>query len=161
MRDRTSPQIKHILSDAPVAGAAPLPTSYMRQGMFDGHALPQLRTPLRRLLAFPQLLQQSFVGINTDAAARRTRGTALPQRTTGTGRRWKRHDPTGLKGHRLSAWTPQGVPCPIQLEGTFGKIRSLPHRPGLAENRQLLGPLVHQRTGQIGSVNMQFPQRAL
>ena len=81
MHDRTAPQIKHILPDATVAGAATLPTSNVRQGMFDGHTLPQLRPSLRRLLAFPQLLQQGFIRMNTDAAARRARGTALPQCT--------------------------------------------------------------------------------
>jgi hypothetical protein len=36
----------------------------MRQGMFHGHTLPQLRPSLRRLLAFPQLLQQGFIRMN-------------------------------------------------------------------------------------------------
>jgi hypothetical protein len=66
MHDRTSSQIKHILADATVAGAATLPMAHVRQGMFDGHALPQLRTSLRCLLAFAQLLQQGFIGMNTD-----------------------------------------------------------------------------------------------
>ena len=46
MHDSTLPQIKHILPDPTVAGAVALPTSHVRQGMFDGHALPQLRTSL-------------------------------------------------------------------------------------------------------------------
>ena len=82
MHDSTSLQIKHILSNATVAGAAPLVHGYMRQGMFDGHALPQLHPSLRRLLAFPQLLQQGFIRMNTDAAARgaaRAQSYAFPR----------------------------------------------------------------------------------
>jgi hypothetical protein len=55
MHDRTSPQIKHILPDATVTRSAALPTPHMCQGMLYGHALPQLRPSLRRLLAFTQL----------------------------------------------------------------------------------------------------------
>jgi hypothetical protein len=154
MHDSTSPQIKDILPDSTVAGAAALPPSNVRQGMFDGHALPQLRPPLRRLLAFPQLLQQGFIGMNTDATTRRARGAALPQRTAPTRRRRElNHTPDG-KGDGLSAWAPQFVALPIQLERTFRKIRPLMHRPRLAKNGQRLAPLLHQLTGQIGSVNI-------
>ena len=48
MHDSTPAQIKHILPDPAVTGAASLPASNVRQGMFHGHALAQLRTPLRR-----------------------------------------------------------------------------------------------------------------
>src|SRR5215831_10027079 len=161
MHDRTTPQIKHILPDATVASATALPPPHMCQGMFDGHALPQLRPSLRRLLAFAQLLQQGLIGMNTDAAPRGAGGAALPQRTLLARRRRELdHAPRG-KGHRLSAWTAQYGVLPIQLEGTFRKIRPLSYRPSLAENGQCLGPLLDQRTGQIGSINMQFPQRAL
>jgi hypothetical protein len=64
VHDRTAPQIKHILPDSAVAGTAAVPMAHVRQGMFDGHTLAQLRPPLRRLLAFTQLLQQGFIGMN-------------------------------------------------------------------------------------------------
>ena len=127
MHDRTSPQITHILSNATVAGAAALPMAPVRQGMFDGHALPQLRTPLRRLLAFPHLLQQGVIRRNTDAAARRTRGTALSHRTVPTRRRRALdHAPTvqgtvSPPGHR-SAWrSPSNWNA---LFGTYGPCRT-------------------------------------
>jgi hypothetical protein len=44
MHDSTSPQIKHLLPHSTVAGAMALPTINVRQGMFDGHALPPLYT---------------------------------------------------------------------------------------------------------------------
>ena len=62
MHDSTPPQIKHIFPDATVAGAAALPMSHVCQGMFHRHTLTQLRPTLRRLLAFPQLLQQASSG---------------------------------------------------------------------------------------------------
>jgi hypothetical protein len=58
MNDSTPSQIKHILAHSTIAGAAALPVPNVRQGMFHCHTLTQLRTPLRRRLAFPQLLQQ-------------------------------------------------------------------------------------------------------
>src|SRR5499427_2949589 len=139
MHDSTSPQIKHILPDPTVAGAVALPTSHVRQGMFDGHALPQLGTPLRRLLAFPQLLQQGFIGMNADTPARSAGSTPRSQRTPRTRGRGKLHAATGLKGHGDAARTLQLASLPIQLERTFGKIRPLVYRPGLAENGQCLG----------------------
>ena len=53
--------VEEILAYAEVAGSAALPTPHVRQRMFDGHALPQLRPALRRLLAFPHLLQQAVL----------------------------------------------------------------------------------------------------
>jgi hypothetical protein len=161
MHDSTSPQIKHILPDPTVAGAVALPTSNMCQGMFDGYALPQLGTPLRRLLACPQLLQQGFIGMNIDTPARGAGGASQPQRTTRTRGRGKLHTAAGFKGHCDATRTLQFVSLPIQLERTFGKIRPLVHRPGLAENGQRRGALLHQLTGQIGPVNVQFAQGTL
>jgi hypothetical protein len=57
-----------------------LPPSHVRQGMFDGHALPPLGTPLRRLLAFPQLLPQGFIGMHADTPARGAGRTPRSQR---------------------------------------------------------------------------------
>jgi hypothetical protein len=67
MHDSTSTQIKNILPDATVAGAMALPIFHVRQGMCDADTLPQLCTSLRRLLAFPQLLQHGFIGMDADA----------------------------------------------------------------------------------------------
>src|SRR5215813_15172570 len=121
MNDSTPPQIKHIFAHSTVAGAAALPVPNVRQGMFHGHTLPQLRTPLRRLLAFPQLVQQGFIGMNADAAARGARGPSRAQGTLRTRGRGKLHQAAGLKGHRDAARTLQDVLVPIQREGRFGK----------------------------------------
>src|SRR5262245_33706810 len=161
MNDSTPSQIKHILAYATVASASALPVPDVRQGMFHGHTLPQLRTPLWRLLTFPQLLQQGFIGMNADAAARGARGTPRSQGTRRTRGRWKLHQAARLKGHRDAARTLQDVLVPIQCEGSFGKKWPLLHWPRLAENGQRVGALLYQRTGQIGPINMQFPQRAL
>src|SRR5262245_59895653 len=107
MNDSAPSQIKHILAYATVAGASALPVPDVRQGMFHRHALAQLRASWGRLLAFTQLLQQGFIGVNADAATRRTRGTARPQRTLGTGGSGKLHHATGLKRHDLSTRTVQ------------------------------------------------------
>src|SRR5215510_15024121 len=131
MHNRTAPQIKHILPHPTVAGTAALPTSHVRQGMLDRHALPQLGTPLRRLLAFPQLLQQSFIGMNTDTPARSAGGALRPQRTLRARGRGKLHKTARRKGHRDAAWTLQFVSLPVQMERTFGKIWPLLHWPGL------------------------------
>src|SRR5215510_15528714 len=154
MHNRTSTQIKDVFPDPAVAGAAALPGPNMRQGMFYGHALAQLRSPLRRALAFAQLLQPGFIGMNADAAAGGAGGAALAQRTACTRGGWKLHHLPWRKGHTLATRTPQFVALPIQLEGRFGKIRSLTHRPRLAENGQARRTLLHQRTGQLGPVNM-------
>ena len=69
MHDSTAPQIKHILPDAPVTRSAALPMSHVCQGMLYSHAFPQLRLSLRRLLAFPQLLQQGFIRMNAHAVS--------------------------------------------------------------------------------------------
>src|SRR5438094_4908866 len=114
MHDRTSLQLQYILSDATVAGVATLPMAHVRQGMCDGHALPQLRLSLRCLLAFAQLLHQGFLGMNTDAATRRTRGTTLPHRTVPTCRRRELDHTTNCKGDGLSAWAPQFGALPTQ-----------------------------------------------
>src|SRR5262245_54181385 len=161
MHDSTAPQIKHILPDATVAGATTLPTANMRQRMFDGHALPQLCTSLRRLLAFPQRLQQGFLRMNTDAAARRARGAALAHHTASTNGRGKLHDSPRRKGHDLAPWTPQDMPLPIQVASAFWKIRPWTHRPGLTKNGPLLATLLYQLTGPIRPVNGQFLPRAL
>jgi hypothetical protein len=106
MHNCTAPQIKHILPDATVAGATALPAPHMCQGMFHGYALAQLRPPLRRALAFTQLLQQGFIGMNADAAAGGAGGTASPQRTAGTRGGWDFTTSPGVKdrisppGHR-------------------------------------------------------------
>src|SRR4030095_16948331 len=139
MNDGTSSQIKHILPYPPVAGASALPATHMGQGVFHGHALAQLRAPLGGLLAVAQLLQQGFIGMNADTAARRARGTTRPQRTVSTRGRGKLHHPTGLKRHRLSARTAQCVPFPIQLEGTFGEIWPWLYWPRFRENGQVSG----------------------
>src|SRR5262245_21488418 len=141
MYDRTAPQSKHILSDATGAGAATLPMAHVRQSMFDGHALPPLRTSLRCLLAFAPLLHQGFIGMNTAAAPSRARGTALPHRTVSTRRRRELDHPTNGQGDGLSAWAPQCVALPIPLARTVRNIRPLPHRPGLADNGQRRAPL--------------------
>src|SRR5262249_35073949 len=97
MNDGTSSQIKNILPHSPVAGASALPVPHMGQGVFHGHALAQPRAPLGGLLAVAQLLQQGFIGMNADAAARRARGTTRPQRTVRTRGRGKLHYSTRLK----------------------------------------------------------------
>jgi hypothetical protein len=117
MNDRAPSQIKHILAYSTVAGASALPVPNVRQGMFHGHTLTQWRAPLRRLLVFPQLLQQGFIGMNADAAARGARGTPRAQGTPRTRGRGKLHDATGLKGHRDTAWTLQDMLVPIQRKG--------------------------------------------
>src|SRR5215475_10778268 len=154
MHDCTAPQIKYVLPHPTVASTSALPVPNVRQGVFHRHALAQPRASLRRLLAFPQLLQQGFIWVNTDAAARCARGTTRPQRTARTGRRWKLDQPPRHKGHADAAWTLQCVPLPIQQEGAFGEIRPLMDGPSLAENRQLLGALLHPGTGQIRAVDM-------
>src|SRR5262249_20655226 len=139
MNDGTASQIKHIFPHSPIAGASTLPAPHMGQGVFHGDALAQLRAPLGGLLAVAQLLQQGFIGMNADAAARRARGTTRPQRTVRTGSRGKLDHSAGLKRHRLSARTTQFMPFPIQMEGTFGEIWPLPDWPGFTENGQLSG----------------------
>jgi hypothetical protein len=62
MNNSTSPQIKHILPHATIAGTAALPMSNMGQGMLDRNALAQLRAPLRCPLAFTQLHQKASSG---------------------------------------------------------------------------------------------------
>src|SRR5262249_3920890 len=161
MHDRTTPQIKHILPDAPVTRSAALPMSHVCQGMLYGHALAQLGPSLRRLLAFPQLLQQGFIRMNADTASRGAGGAAVPQRTMGTGSRGKLDHSAGLKRHRLSARTAPFVPFPIQLKGPFGEIWAWAYGPGFTENGQVIGALLYQRTGQIRPVNVQFAQGAL
>src|SRR4030095_1214886 len=99
MHDSTPTEIKDIFPDPAVAGAAALPAPNMCQSMFHGHALAQLRTPLRRALAFAQLLQQGFIGMNADTAARGAGGTAIPQRTTGTRGGGELDDLSWCKGH--------------------------------------------------------------
>src|SRR4051794_21978662 len=154
MHDSTSPQIKHILPDAPVTRSAALPMSHVCQGMLYGHALPQLRPSLRRLLTFPQLLQQGFIRMHADAASGGAGSAAVPQRTMCTGSGGKLDHPAGLKRPRLSARTAQFVPFPIQLKGTFGEIWTWSYWPGFTENGQVIGALLYQRTGQIRPVNV-------
>src|SRR4029450_762657 len=98
MHDSTPTEIKDIFPDPAVAGAAALPAPNMCQSMFHGHALAQLRTPLRRALAFAQLLQQGFIGMNADAAASGAGGAALPHGTPRTGGGWNLHPLPGCKG---------------------------------------------------------------
>src|SRR5512145_3478936 len=75
MHDSTPSQLNHILAHSPVAGASALPGPDVRQSMLHGSTLPQLRTALRCLLAFPHLLQPGFIGMHADAVARGARGT--------------------------------------------------------------------------------------
>src|SRR4029453_2851131 len=145
MNNSTSPQIKHILPHATIAGTAALPMSNMGQGMLNRDALAQLRAPLRCPLAFTQLRQQGFIGMNADAAPRRTGRTTLTQRAARTGGRRKLDCPAWLEGHETPPRTLQFPTLPIQMEGALGKIRPLMHRPRFAENGQRLPPLLHQR----------------
>src|SRR5215475_12837872 len=121
MNDSAPSQIKHIFAHSTVAGASALPVPNVRQGMLHGHPLTQFRTPWRRLLAFPPLLQQGFIGMNADAAARGARGTPRSQGTMRTRGRGTLPHATGLKGPRDAAWTLQDMLLPIQGEGSVGK----------------------------------------
>src|SRR5262249_44778089 len=83
---RAPPQIKEILARPAVASTPPLPVAHMRQGVLDRHALAQLRSPRPRLLLLAQLDEQTFVGMDVDAAPVRAGGAAHPQRTHGADR---------------------------------------------------------------------------
>ena len=67
MNNSTSPQVKHILPHAAIAGTAALPMSNVAEARLHRDALAQLRAPMRCPLAFTQLRQQGFIGMNADA----------------------------------------------------------------------------------------------
>src|SRR5215475_13439921 len=156
MNNSTPPQVKHILPHTAIAGTAALPMSNVGQGMLYRDTLAQLRAPLRCPLAFTQLRQQGFIGMNADATPRRTGRAPLPQRAARTGGRRKLDHPTWLEGHDHPTRTLQLPPLPVQMEGALGKIRPLMHRPRFAENGQLLTPLLYQRARQVRAVDVQF-----
>src|SRR5215467_3370797 len=155
MNNSTSTQVKHILPHAAIAGTATLPMANMGQGMLDRNTLAQLRAPLRCPLAFPQLRQQGFIGMNADATPRRTGRATLPQCAARTGGRRKLDYPAWLEGHDYPTRTLQFPTLPIQMEGALGKIRPLLHRPRFAENGQRLTPLVHQWARQVRAGDVQ------
>src|SRR5262249_25184105 len=99
MNNSTSPQVKHILPHAAIAGTPALPMSNVGQGMLYRAALAQLPAPLRCPFAFTQLRQQGFIGMNADAPPRRTGRATLTQRAARTGGRRKLDCPAGLEGH--------------------------------------------------------------
>src|SRR4029434_3063934 len=129
MNHSTPPQVKHILPHAAIAGTAALPMSNVGQGMLHRDALAQLRAPMRCPLAFTQLRQQGFIGMNADAPPRRTGRATLTQRAARTGGRRKLDCPTWLEGHDHPTRTLQFPTLPIHMEGALGKIRPWMHRP--------------------------------
>lgn len=56
----------------------------MRQGMFDGHPLPQVGATFGSLLLLAQYLQQAFIRGNGPMPSMGTDGTAVMQRARGT-----------------------------------------------------------------------------
>src|SRR5262245_14455328 len=127
MNNSAAPQVKHILPHAAIASTAALPMSNVGQGMLDRDTLAQFRAPLRCPLAFPQLRQQGFIGMNANATPRRTGRATLTQRAARTGGRWKLDCPAWLEGHDHFTRTFQFPALPIQMKGALGKIRSLMH----------------------------------
>ena len=156
MHDSTSPQIKHVLPDAPVAGAAALPPSNVCQGMLDGHPLPQLGPPLRRLWRSRNSCNKASSGwmltLRPEAlVVQRSRNTQPAQ--------WPRETDhsTGSK----ACATPPGqrnfvAPNPTGRQFWENTGLVVPARPC----RRWPGrrALLHQRTGQIGPVDVQFAQ---
>lgn len=77
MDDGDAAQVEQVLALAEVAGAVTLPVPQMRQTVFDRHSLAQLGPARWRRLPRAELHQQLFVGMNADAAPRRTRRAAV------------------------------------------------------------------------------------
>src|SRR5437899_2378496 len=66
---RCPPQIKQVLPLAQIASAVTLPLADVGQAMFHRNSLAQLGSSVRRQLPLAHLLQQTLVGMNTDAPA--------------------------------------------------------------------------------------------
>ena len=70
-----------------------------KKNIILSHTLTQCRTPLRRLLACPPLVQQGCSGRPADAAARGARGTPRSPGTMRPRGRGQLPQAAGLKGH--------------------------------------------------------------
>ena len=75
LHDGATPQVKQVLADASIARPTPLPVADVGQSMLHRHPFAQLGASQSGQLALPQLLKQSFIGMDADAAAVRTAGT--------------------------------------------------------------------------------------
>src|SRR5262245_48627605 len=116
MHDSTPTPIKDIFPAPPGAGAATVPAPHRGQGMCHGYALTPLGSPRRRALAVPQLLQQGFIGMQAETAARGAGGTTIPPRTAGPWGGGALDDLSWCKGQALAP--PDTA------------VRSAPHRAG-------------------------------
>jgi hypothetical protein len=83
--DGAATQVKEVLAAPTIAGAPPLPVTDMRQGMFDGDALPELGASSGRELALAPFSQEAFIGVKMDTAPARTGRTARAEGTGSTG----------------------------------------------------------------------------
>jgi hypothetical protein len=104
----TTAQIEHVLAWATVAGAAALPMADMRQSVLDGYPLAQLG-------------QEAFIGVDADAAAARTGGTARLHGAGGTRGSGEVDRAAGHKRQLHLGRTAPGLARPIQREGRLGK----------------------------------------
>lgn len=64
---RAPTQVEKVLAHAHIARAVALPVADVRQRVLHPYPLSELRPALRRLLAFPQLLKEPFVGVYAHA----------------------------------------------------------------------------------------------
>src|SRR5829696_4962526 len=104
MNHRAPAQVEQVLALPHVASPISLPVPYVRKGVLHLHPLPQLRPPLRRALALPELLQQPLVGVDGNApAAPLALGAALPQGALGARLLGETHHPPGSKGISIPA----------------------------------------------------------
>jgi hypothetical protein len=79
--DGAATEVEEVLAGATVAGTASLPPVDVRESMLNRHPLPQLRSALRCQLPSAQLLEETFIWMDMDAATAGTGGAALPERT--------------------------------------------------------------------------------
>lgn len=147
--DSAPAQIEEILACAAIAGASALPPTNMREGMLHCHPLTQPGAPLRSVLTFSQLDQQSFIRMNAHTAAFGTGGALGFQGTLGAHTLREMDNPAWLKRHFLFSRTPNHLPAPIEGKRLLGKALPLANWPGFAIDFEFITPLLHEMATQI------------
>src|ERR687898_983010 len=95
-----------------------LPAPDVRQRVLHPNPLPELLSAFRRLLALPQLLQQTLVGMDAHAPASvLALGASRSQGTRCANLLREAHHPANLEGHRDTRRAAQQPSLPVQSEG--------------------------------------------
>ncbi len=152
--DSAAPEFKEVLAADAVASPTPLPAADMCEGMLYRHALPQLGSALWCQLPFTQLLEESLIGMDVNAAAGGAGGTPLPQRRDLARVFWEVHGCIRMEGDAHLIGAADGAGLPVEHKGRLGIAIAVAHRPRFAINGQVLRTIPDQLAGQVATIEV-------